>query len=163
MFIGKDSKSFMDHIQRMASGEAPFFSTTLSLVYDRVVERLFTKRVPPGHDPSELTEGQSTTVLTPPQPSTSTPRVTPPSIPRTPTSIPGPISPSASGQLTWLKCARCSGFAQLQVLFDGLYCPQCPSGSGIRGRPFMRCQLCQAVRVTRTDSCKTRVCQGRFM
>jgi len=152
MFIGKDSKSFTDHIQRMASGEAPFFSTTLSLVYDGVIEKLFTKCDPPGRDPSELAEGQSTT-----------PRVTPPSTPHTPTYIPGPISPSASGKLTWLKCARCSGFAQLQVLFDGLYCPQCPSGSGIRGRPFMRCQLCQAVRVTRTDSCKTRVCQGRFM
>ena len=73
MFTGKDPKSLMDHIQKMASGEAPFYSTTLSLVYDKVVEELFTKRVPPGRGPGELTEGQSATVLTPPQPSISTP------------------------------------------------------------------------------------------
>ena len=47
-FTEKDSKLFMEHIQRMAFGEAPFFATTLSLVYDKLVEKAFAQPVPSG-------------------------------------------------------------------------------------------------------------------
>lgn len=40
-FAGEKPKVLMDHTQRMASGGAPFFSTTLSLVYDKLVEKTF--------------------------------------------------------------------------------------------------------------------------
>ena len=43
-FTEKDPKLLMDHIQRMASGEAPFFATTLGVVYDKLAEKAFPKR-----------------------------------------------------------------------------------------------------------------------
>ena len=68
----KDLKSLMDYIQRMASGEAPFFSTTLSLVYDKLVENAFANPTF-GSVPEKPTGSQGITTPTPPsQASTST-------------------------------------------------------------------------------------------
>lgn len=39
----KDSKLLLDHIQSVVSGEASFFPTTLSLVYDRLIGKAFPK------------------------------------------------------------------------------------------------------------------------
>ena len=44
----KDFKLFLEHIQRMGSGEAPLFATTLSLVYDKLVEKAFVRPIPSG-------------------------------------------------------------------------------------------------------------------
>ena len=38
-FTDEDPESLMDHIQRMSSGEAPFFPTTLSLLYGKLAEK----------------------------------------------------------------------------------------------------------------------------
>ena len=44
-FLGKDPKLLVDHIRRMGSGEAPLFSTTLSLVYDKLAEKTVAQSV----------------------------------------------------------------------------------------------------------------------
>ena len=38
-FTEEDPELLMDHVQRMSSGEAPFFPTTLSLLYGKLVEK----------------------------------------------------------------------------------------------------------------------------
>ena len=40
-FTEKDPELLMEHIQRMAYGETPLFATTLSFVYDKLVEKAF--------------------------------------------------------------------------------------------------------------------------
>jgi len=65
-FTEKDPKLLIDHIQRMVSGEAPFFPTTLSLVYDRLAEQTFPKNIFPGSGLSGLTKNQNVTTSTPP-------------------------------------------------------------------------------------------------
>ena len=68
----KDLKSLMDYIQRMASGEAPFFPTTLSLVYDRLVENTLANPTF-GSVPDKPAGSQGISTPTPlPQASTST-------------------------------------------------------------------------------------------
>ena len=47
-FTEKDPRLLIGHIQRMASGEAPFFATTLGLVYEKLVEKAFSRPVPSG-------------------------------------------------------------------------------------------------------------------
>ena len=47
-FTEKNPKPLMKHIQRMASVGAPFFSTTLSLIYDKLVEKVFPQTIAPG-------------------------------------------------------------------------------------------------------------------
>jgi len=64
-FTEKDPKLLIDHIQRMVSGEAPFFPATLSLVYDRLVEQTFPKNVSPGSGPWGSTKSQTITTPTP--------------------------------------------------------------------------------------------------
>ena len=44
-FTEKDPKLLMDHIKKMAAREAPFFGTTLSLVFDKLVEKTSTRPV----------------------------------------------------------------------------------------------------------------------
>ena len=134
----RDPKFLMDYIQKMASGEAPFFPITLSMVYDKLVENSF-----------------STISFAPPYnlgAPTTTVRLTP--------------SRVAAGK-TWLKCARCSERAQLRDLYDGLHCPQCSengkNGRGKNGRPFMFCLGCNRLRVARLDVCAKRKCGVRFM
>ncbi|KAF9642810.1 hypothetical protein BDM02DRAFT_3273313 [Thelephora ganbajun] len=56
-FTEKDPKLLMDHIQRMASGEAPFFSTTLSLVYGKLLEKAFTQPTHSTADSDDEEEG----------------------------------------------------------------------------------------------------------
>jgi len=65
-FTEKDPKLLIDHIQRMVSGEAPFFPVTLSLVYDRLAEQTFPKNIFPGSGLSGLTKSQNVTTSTPP-------------------------------------------------------------------------------------------------
>lgn len=171
-FSEKDPKSLMEHIQRMASGEALLFPTTLSLVFDELVERAFTKHIPFGSNPGKFTWGQSVTAPTPPPlrastpipsiASSSTPCVIPPSFLQAPTPVPGPVSPSTTAPLVWLKCCRCGQPARSQDLYEGLRCPQCPP-RGKKGRPFMQCQLCNAARVMHSDKCTRKICQRTFV
>ena len=72
-FTEKDPELLIDHIERMASGEAPFFPTMLSLVYDRLVEKTFPKHVPSSLAPSSPTlrapaPTSTSTIASPPTP-----------------------------------------------------------------------------------------------
>ena len=58
MFTGKNPKVLMDHVRRMASGEAPFFPATLGLVYHKLVEEATPKHPPSGPGPDSTTRGQ---------------------------------------------------------------------------------------------------------
>ena len=55
----KDFKLFLEHVQRMGSGEAPLFATTLSLVYDKLVEKAFARPIPSGSGVGKPAEVQS--------------------------------------------------------------------------------------------------------
>ena len=143
-FTEKDPKSLMGHIRIMASGEAPFFARTLSLVYDKLVEKTFAQPFPSGSSLGKSAEVESAAdPFLPLQPSTSifnipsTPAstcVSPVSsfIPRTPTPnlTPAPASSSTATQLTWLQCRKCHQLAELAELGNGLRCPRCLKKAG---------------------------------
>ena len=162
--IKNDPKLLTDHIQKMASGEAPFFPTTLSLVYDKVVERAFTKYTPFGHGPGGCTDNQSPFPPTPlPKPSTSTRSAGSSSTVGTtasPSNMQAPVPSTAIP--TWLKCLQCSSVAWLRDLHEGLRCPRCP-GRGKKGRPFMQCASCDVPRTTPRDDCPGKKCGRRFI
>ena len=157
----RDSKLLMDHIQRMASGEAPFFATTLSLVYDKLVENAFSKHTSPG---SGLGSQNVATPTPPLQTSISNPSVA--SNSQAPTHAPKPISSNTTIKQVGLKCARCSSVASIHNLRDGLHCPLCPAtgrnGRGEKGWPFMRCKGCDHLREMRVGSCVKANCSGVF-
>jgi len=171
-FTDNDPKLLMDHIQRMTAGEAPFFPTTLSFVYDKLIEKAFTQHTSPGSGLEKSTGGQSVMVPNSPiEASTSISRitpppaasVTPPSSLQTPAPNPEPISPSTTAPRAWLRCNQCGEHAPLEDLYDGLRCPQCPSRGGKKGRPFMQCEFCNIVRVTRRDDCIKILCRAMFI
>jgi len=170
-FTEKDPKLLMGHIRRMGSGEAPFFATTLSLVYDKLIERAFAQPAPSCSGLGKSTEVQSITdpcphlqTLIPISsiPSTSASRGVPSFVLQTPTPNPGPLSSSTSSSLAWLRCNQCHNPARLEDLYDGMRCPVCPSRSVKKGRPYMQCSLCCAARVSSTDNCTRRTCRTRF-
>ena len=55
--IEEDPKLMINCIQKMVSREAPFFPTTLSLVYDKLVERAFVTHTLFDPRPSGRTKG----------------------------------------------------------------------------------------------------------
>ena len=171
-FTEQDSKLFMEHIQRMASGEAPFFATTLSLVYDKLVEKAFAQPIPSGSGLGKSAEVPSAADPCPPPqasihissvPSTSA-SDSPLLIPQTPAPNPGPgpVPPSTPRQSVYLRCNQCGEPAKLEDLFDDLRCPVCPSRSSKKGRPYMQCPLCRVVRVSRRNNCIKIVCGAQF-
>ena len=176
-FTEKDPKQLMDHIERMGSGKAPFFSKTLGLVYDKLIEKAFPK--PPVPSGSGLGKSVEVQVVAdpapPPKASTSISSVPPtptqtegtrPSSPVTPfpPSTPPPTSSSPLPRWASLVCTQCGETAMLADLYDGLRCPECPSRPrGKKGRPYMQCGLCNVVRVTPRISCIKNLCQARFI
>jgi len=163
--IKKDPKLLTGCIRKMGSGEAPFFPTTLSLVYDTLVERAFTT-----HDPGpSCTEGQTSVRPVPPsQPSTSTLKVNPPPTVHPPASSsklrsrastcePGPLTTATRS--AWLKCVRCHEVAWLRDLHEGLYCPRCP-GDWVG---LMRCTVCNLLRTQKRGDCSENTCRRTFM
>ena len=181
-FTGKGPKLLMNHIRRMGTGEVPFFSTTLSLVFDRLVEKASARSVPSGSGSGKSTEIQDTAVHTTlPQASTSafqTPVVSTSAFPtfwasvsassssRPPVPTPVPVSRSvpSSNQppLAWLVCNKCGRRASSAGLYQGLRCPKCPSRSVKKGRPYMYCQLCGNVRAKARAKCTTKACRATF-
>lgn len=184
-FTEKDPKLLMDYIRRMASGETPFFPTTLSMIYDKLVENAFPS---PTFSSvlSESTGNQSVTTPAPPvEASTSASSTSSPSTScitsssilnlaslsnsKVPNPTPaGPTPLSTTTERAWLKCVRCGEQARLRELHDGLHCPLCSgdgkNGKGKGGRPFMQCLECNRLRVARTDQCLRRnSCRAKFM
>jgi len=165
-FTEKDPKLLMDHIQRMASGEAPFFTTTLSLVYDGLVERAFSRHTSLD---SGLGSWGAATPTPPLQAPTPAPSITPSFNLRTPTPEPYPDPWSWGTDAVWatrLNCTRCNSTTSVQDLRDGLYCPLCPeTGRNGRGRvrgSFMQCTSCHKLRKSRVNNCTRAVCGQAF-
>lgn len=171
----RDSKSLMNHITRTtsSSSEAPFTPTSLSLVYDKLVERVFTQ---PTASDSSLGKPSTTECARSHEPCTPTviqqPDPTPvaaPSIPTqqspNPSTVPVPELESEAVPLgaIWLECFQCSQRARLRDLFNGLRCPRCPSRPRGKGRPFMQCPACKLVRGTPKEYCVRAACQARFV
>ena len=171
-FTERNPKFLMDHIQRMASGEAPFFPATLSLIYDKLVERTFVYPVTPSSSgPVKSVEtGDQGITDTPtaqvqdPTTSVNSPSTTNAHLPPTQQTIdPGPeLEPIPLGAV-WLRCFQCNRHVRLRNLYEGLRCPMCPSRSIKQGKPFMRCPSCNLIRTVCRDTCVRNACQARFV
>ena len=167
----KDPKLLIDRIQRMASGDAPFFPTTLSLVYDKLLEKAFEKRTPFGPGPGECTRGEGLIHPAPPHACTSGASI--PSSPavdpntsssnlQTPASTIGPIPPITTPNSTWLKCRQCGEASRLRDLRNGLYCPRCPTESK-KGKVLMWCSSCKLLRGRVKGVCERNACRKTFL
>lgn len=148
----KDPKLLMDHIKNVADGGVSFFPTTLSLVYDRMIGKAFPKHHHSGSGPEKHPAGGRSSFL----PSTSNPG----------SWAAGPPNVPTSNLKRWLKCVRCYEVVLSVKLYDGLYCPRCPStgknGMGARGRPFTVCSGCGLLRIERVDTCPKGSCGATF-
>ena len=177
-FTERDFRLLMEHIRRMASGEAQFFATTLSLVYDKLVGKALAQPFHSGFGLGKSAEVESPAGHFPPlQPSTSIPSI--PStfafsyassvssfIPPTPAPNPRAIRPLPSStatqsHLTWLRCHKRHQLARLAELHDGLRCPRCPS-KNTKGPPLMQCTSCRTMRTARRDTCLKLKCAVKF-
>ncbi|KAF9779806.1 hypothetical protein BJ322DRAFT_343003 [Thelephora terrestris] len=161
-FTEKNPKLLMEHIQRMAYGGAPFLSTTLSLVYDKLVEKVFVQPVASGfglRDPpgSERTINPASHVNPPPA---STPTVTLPSSSQT---APTPRPSGTAAQVAWLECTRCGTYSILENVYEDMRCPICPERSAKKGRPRMKCQLCNVTPVVYRVDCANSKCRVKFV
>ena len=173
-FAKKDPKQLMDHIQRMVSGEAPLFAKTLGLVYDRLIEKTFTRPAPSGSGLGKSVEVQSVADPAPPPKAPSSISSVPPTPigtsstllvspqPPAPSPLPIAVSTNPSSRLAWLVCKQCGESALLADLYEGLRCPQCPSRGGGKLRPRMRCQSCSTVRMGPRTNCVEDSCRARF-
>jgi len=189
-FTGKDPKLLIDHIQRMVSGEAPFFPATLSLVYDRLAEQKFPKNISFSSGPWGFTTSQTITTPTPPVrtspltfgitspptsniPSSTTTNIPPlptrrilPSSFLAPTPTPRPVSPNPTVGRAGLRCVRCCEVTPVKSLYSNLLCPWCSAegknGKGEKGRPFMRCTECNTLRDKRGGVCLKPKCRRQF-
>ena len=167
----KDPKLLIDRIQRMASGEAPFFPTTLSLVFDKLVEKACTKRTPLGPGPGVCTESESPVHPTPPQASTPTSNIPPPPAINTfasssnlqaPASTHGPVPPITTPSSTRLECRQCGRASRMRDLRENKRCPLCPAGSK-KGTILMRCSSCKTLRGANTGACGRKGCRKIFL
>ena len=174
--IEEDPKLMINCIQKMVSGETPFFPTTLSLVYDKLVEKAFTTRSLFDRYPSGRTKGQSPIrPVHSPRASRSTPNINTfltvgPAASssslqaRAPTYEPEPLTTTT--QSARLRCIRCYEVAPLQDLHEGLRCPRCPEivwwTMGWK-RPIMQCTSCNLLRVENSGHCYRIKCGRRFV
>jgi hypothetical protein len=186
-FTEKDPGLLKDHVQRMASGEAPFFPATLGLVYHRLIENVSPKHTPPGFGSSNVTRGQKLTNPTPThQRSTSTsnavslstpsvpsafitsiftPTFTQPSVTgfasssnlQAPTPNPRLVPLGTAARLVGLKCVRCGQVTPINNLYDGLHCPHCPR-TGQNGRGQIGRPFMRCTKCDRLRSKKVNVC-----
>lgn len=171
-FSETNPKAFMEHIQRMASGEAQFFPKTLSLVYDNLAERALTQPTTSGPGSGNPTETENQTVAEP-TPTTQAPDITvnadsspTPNVPLLPGQqppAPGPDPDPIPLGAVWLECFTCGQRSRMRDLHDSVRCPRCPSRGSRKGRPFMRCPSCNLIRNVVRDTCVRFACQTRFV
>ena len=169
-FPGKGPKLLVDHIRRMGSGEAPFFSTTLSLVYDKLAEKTVARSVPSGSGLGKSVETQETAV------ETALPQVSTFTLPafwlggatssssQAPVPTPAPTFQyiTSNDGMVWLVCHKCRVPAFSGELYERVRCPRCPPRDEKRGRPFMQCQSCGEVRARPNDKCARNACKAQF-
>ena len=168
-FIKKDPKLLMDYIRNVASGEAVFFPTTLSLVYDRLIGRVFPKEPvsspkvekDPWDSLGQDSWGQDYDTKNPFQASSPTSTAAP-FFSWTPT-----VPPSTLTDQKMVKCVRCRKQARLEQLYEGLHCPWCSedgrNGMGVKGRPYMTCSGCSLLRIMRIGTCQRGSCGATFL
>jgi hypothetical protein len=157
--IAKNQSRLMEHLQRMASGKAPFFSATLSLVYDKLIDMVFTEAVPTGFGFRESTEAAPAIRTLNPTASVYLPSTAGYAFPfsrQPPTPDPIPLG------AVWLQCFQCRDPARVRDLYDGLCCPQCPPRGPMGARPLMRCPACGVLRKIRNGICARRACKCLF-
>lgn len=161
-FTEQNPKPLMDHMQRMASGEAPFFPATLSLVIGTLARKVLPRPITSGSRLGKSREiwDQSAIETAPAiQVSNSTPDVDPSLTPSTipssssqdPASASGPSG--AENNTVSLICPRCR---RISSSSSGLRCPRCRCRPKKAQRtelpPFMRCARCNTQRkVLRVD------------
>ena len=169
----KHPKLLTDHIQRMASGEAPFFPTTLSLLYDKLVEKAFTNA-----HPTVLVPAVALSASVPFAPLLPKHRLPPPTflhLPpstlslRLPVQAPAfthvPVPPITITSPTRLKCRQWGEPSRLRDLVDGLRCPRCPTASkkARKAKILMLCSSCNQVRGGVGDNCERKACGKTFL
>jgi DNA-directed RNA polymerase subunit RPC12/RpoP len=93
-------------------------------------------------------------------PPASTPTVTLPSSSQT---TPTPRPSGTAAQVAWLECTRCGTYSRLKDLYEGMRCPICPERSVKKGRPRMKCQLCNVTPVVYRMDCANRKCRVKFV
>lgn len=162
-----DPKLLTDHILAVVSGETPTISTTLSLVYDKLVESVFSQPIASGSGLGKSTETREQSVaesVPTAEASNQTSGLPSPSQPHPSQPAPDPVpdpEPIPLGAI-WLECCQCRGRTRLRDLHNGLRCPRCPQRPRGKGRPFMQCPACNLIRVTPKDRCVRNACQARF-
>ena len=162
-FTEKDHKSLMDQIQRMASEETPFFPTTFSLVYDKLLEDALSALAP---NVASFSVPNVTLSFTHNGTLPSTHNAAFPSASSIISSSNLHVSLNATKEWVGLICARRRCVASVHDLYDGLHCPRCPdtgrNGRGEKGRPFMRCTKCNTLRDRRRNVCLGSKCGRQF-
>jgi len=115
----------MEHIQRIASGDAPFFSTTLSLVYRKLFEKVLPLPIAPVQGPrkSPLPKDRSVTkpTLTTRAPSSISNARAPTSTTlfsnrKTASPVPSEVLSNTTGSTVLLKCFQCGQRAKVVEL-----------------------------------------------
>ena len=176
-FTEQNPKPLMEHMQRMASGEAPFFPATLSLVIGTLARKVLPRPITSGSRLGKSREvwDQSVAETAPAiTPSSSTPNVDPPLSPSiTPSSSSQDLAsvsgPSGTDNHTVsLICLQCGQTSSLGELYAGLRCPlcRCPpknkGGKKVYRRPYMQCPLCNTSRTTLRSYCLGSDCEAVF-
>ena len=147
-FDERNPKLLMDHVPRMASIEAPFLPTTLSLVYGKLLRKAIPQPVASGSGAGKApkSENQIAAELTP--------------------------APAPRIRKELLKCERCGERVKLQDLSNGLYCPSssCPGRTEplvinytFLFRSQMLCPSCNWHRDKMSNVCLGLGCQVKFM
>ena len=144
-FPEQNPKPLTDHIQKMESGEAPFFPATLSLVYGKLLSKALPQPVAYGSShrmlPGSGDEGATRAGFS------------------------QPLRPL-------LKCGKCGENERLQNLRHEGYCPRCFRRLGLlqyvfcflpsRFTPLMECPSCNSLRRTTHVYCQEQRCGIHF-
>ena len=134
-FAELNAKQLMDHIPKMASGKLSLPPATLSLVYGKLLRKVFTQPVASGSGPG-----------------------------KSPDTLVKNTAERYTLQKGSLKCCRCGAYAGRQDLLDHLYCPRCPpSGWIFTRRPIMQCPSCNHPREEPSLICYGPTCTLMFL
>ena len=175
-FTGQNPELLTDHIRRMASGEAPFFAATLSLVYGALARKVLPLSITSSSSLIKSGEAGDQSVIEPPPAILAsnstldldrslTPSITQSSGLQESASVSGPSG--IDNHTVSLICRRCGQTANSVELFTGLRCPHCRSrqnrgGRKVNGRPYMQCSQCNTPRTTLRSDCLGSNCGAVF-
>jgi DNA-directed RNA polymerase subunit RPC12/RpoP len=164
----RNPRLLVEHIQRMVSGEASFLPTMLSLVYDKLIAKVFMGSTTTNSGTRKPTEtgGQSGVehaLATQASNSTIGVDISPTPGPLPSTQQAEPVPELVPLGAVWLTCFKCGEHARLRDLYDGTRCPRCPLRSVRKGRPYMQCSSCNRMRLKPGGYCLRNACQAIFV